>query len=91
MLKVVRDYDKMIKASNFSKKFKISQSASLDTRLSETLRSNEIKFDRCFFNTESGHSHLDKVDRIVKYDYVWLNRKDEIVAFWDRKLGILFC
>ena len=76
---------KAININNFSNKILMKQSSSLEEKMADELRKNGIPTNNVFFNTKKTHKHLDIVEEVIKYDYLWKNDYENIVAFWDHK------
>lgn len=89
-MKVLKNIEKTIDLNNFTYTFKCPQNMETDQKIAVILRKNNISVLDEYFNTRDAHEHLDIAIQIKKYDKVWINEDNIILAFWDHKSEFLY-
>jgi len=90
MTRVLKNLETKIDINDFDRKIKCLENERTEIILSQTLRKNNVIYNEMVFSTRDKHKHLDIVLKIKKYDRVWLDNRNMIVAFWHYKKEMLY-
>lgn len=89
-MRVLKNIEKTIDFNNFTYTLKFPQDIKTYQKIADILRKNNISSLYEHFNTRDSHKDLDIAMQIKKYDSVWINEHNVILAFWDHKSEVLY-
>ena len=90
MLKVMQREKVDINVSNFKRSVFMKDDQKFDERARGVFKEHNFGFLKEIFLTKKNHAKLDIYLQIKKYDSIWIDKHDNIVAYWDHNTKLLY-
>jgi hypothetical protein len=84
-MKVIRGLELQLDLSKFKRIKAIKESPNFEWDVSQAFKKHSLVPAKETFNSSRRHIGLDLGEQVVKYDYVWFDADDQVIAFYNHK------